>query len=251
LRKQVQDVASALAAAGVKRGDRIGMALPNGVPNVVTFLAAAMAGTAAPLNPAYKEEEFKFYLDDTNAKVLLLPPEGIDEARRGGWQHGADSHRWTWTPRHRDAVGYDRRCTGAAARARRAALVLHTSGSTGRPKRGAAVARQPVDFGRQRRARLRSSRWTTSAMCVMPLFHVHGLVARRWPPSRPAARSWYQRSSARCPSGAGAGRWCHLVLRGAHHPSAVARPRQAGAPRPAGASKLRSSARAARRCRRR
>ena len=52
LRKQVQDVAAALAAAGVKRGDRIGMALPNGIPNVVTFLAAAMAGTAAPLNPA-------------------------------------------------------------------------------------------------------------------------------------------------------------------------------------------------------
>ena len=82
LRTQVQDVASALAAAGVKRGDRIGMALPNGIPNIVTFLAASMAGTAAPLNPAYKEEEFKFYLDDTNAKVLLLPPEGIDEARR-------------------------------------------------------------------------------------------------------------------------------------------------------------------------
>src|SRR5689334_5576219 len=82
LRRQVEDVASALAAAGVRRGDRIGMALPNGIPNVVTFLAAAMAGTAAPLNPAYKEEEFKFYLDDTNAKVLLLPPDGIDDARR-------------------------------------------------------------------------------------------------------------------------------------------------------------------------
>src|ERR1041384_7515875 len=82
LRKQVQDVASALAAAGVKRGDRVGMAMPNGVANVVTFLAAAMAGTAAPVNPAYKEEEFKFYLDDTNAKGLLLPPDGIEDARR-------------------------------------------------------------------------------------------------------------------------------------------------------------------------
>src|SRR4029079_17269965 len=64
------------------RGDRIGMALPNGIPNVVTFLAAAMAGTAAPLNPAYKEEEFRFYLDDTAARVLILPPEGLDEARK-------------------------------------------------------------------------------------------------------------------------------------------------------------------------
>ena len=42
-----------------------------------------MAGTAAPLNPGYKEDEFRFYLEDTNAKVLLLPPDGVDEARDG------------------------------------------------------------------------------------------------------------------------------------------------------------------------
>ena len=81
LRKQIQDVAESLAAAGVNRGDRIGMALPNGLPNIVTFLAASVAGTAAPLNPAYKEDEFGFYLEDTNAKVLVLPPEGLDAAR--------------------------------------------------------------------------------------------------------------------------------------------------------------------------
>src|SRR5262249_26840715 len=82
LRKQVQAVAEALAAAGVNRGDRIGIALPNGLPNIVTFLAASVAGTAAPLNPGYKEDEFRFYLEDTNARVLLLPPDGIDEARK-------------------------------------------------------------------------------------------------------------------------------------------------------------------------
>src|SRR4029453_13132777 len=82
LRQQIQDVAEALAASGVNRGDRVGIALPNGLPNIVTFLAASLAGTAAPLNPAYKEDEFRFYVEDTNAKVLLLPPDGIDEARR-------------------------------------------------------------------------------------------------------------------------------------------------------------------------
>src|SRR5690348_5306412 len=81
LRKQVQAVAEALAAAGVGRVDRIGIALPNGPANIVSFLAASLAGTAAPLNPAYKEEEFRFYLEDTNAKVLLLPPEGLEAAR--------------------------------------------------------------------------------------------------------------------------------------------------------------------------
>src|SRR5262245_11336634 len=82
LKRQVEAVAGALAAAGVKRGDRIGLSLPNGLPNVICFLAASTAGTAAPLNPAYKEDEFRFYLEDTGARVPLLPPEGAQEARR-------------------------------------------------------------------------------------------------------------------------------------------------------------------------
>src|SRR3954466_14994925 len=82
LRAHVQALAEQFAALGIHRGGPIGIGLPNGVPVVVAFLAASVAGTAAPLNPGYKEEEFRFYLDDTNAKVLLLPPDGLDEARR-------------------------------------------------------------------------------------------------------------------------------------------------------------------------
>src|SRR5262245_65087102 len=82
LRNQVQALAEQLAAAGVAPGARVGIALPNGLPVIVSFFAAAMAGTAAPLNPSYKEEEFRFYLEDTNARVLIVPPEGLDEARR-------------------------------------------------------------------------------------------------------------------------------------------------------------------------
>src|SRR3954469_20803524 len=82
LRRQVESVAEALAACGIRRGDRVAMALPNGLPAIVSFLAASVAGTAAPLNPAYKEDEFLFYLEDTDARVLLLPPDGADDARR-------------------------------------------------------------------------------------------------------------------------------------------------------------------------
>jgi acyl-CoA synthetase (AMP-forming)/AMP-acid ligase II len=62
LRQQVQELAEQLAAAGIGRGDRVGMALPNGLPTIVAFLAASVAGTAAPLNPGYKEEEFRFLI---------------------------------------------------------------------------------------------------------------------------------------------------------------------------------------------
>src|ERR1700730_4271900 len=86
LRSQVRAVAEQLAAAGVGRGDRVGIALPNGLPMIVSFLAASVAGTAAPLNPAYKEDEFRFYLEDTAARVLSVPAgkaDGAHTARRG------------------------------------------------------------------------------------------------------------------------------------------------------------------------
>ena len=75
LRSQVRALAETFAAVGIGRGDRIAIALPNGLPMIVSFLAASAAGTAAPLNPAYKEDEFRFYLDDTNARVLVVPAD--------------------------------------------------------------------------------------------------------------------------------------------------------------------------------
>src|SRR5215467_15312408 len=81
LRQQVLATSNALAGAGIRRGDRVAMALPNGLPAIVSFLAASITGTAAPLNPAYRQDEFSFYLEDTNAKVLILPPEGGEAAR--------------------------------------------------------------------------------------------------------------------------------------------------------------------------
>src|SRR5450631_1803979 len=59
LRNQVEALAEALAAEGIGRTDRVGIALPNGLPMIVAFLAASTAGIAAPLNPAYKEDEFR------------------------------------------------------------------------------------------------------------------------------------------------------------------------------------------------
>src|SRR5438874_10050480 len=135
LTRQVESVAEALAASGVGRGDRVGMALPNGLPTIVCFLAASLAGTAAPLNPAYKEDEFRFYLEDTNARVLLVPPEGADEARR------AAGDRVRVLTVDMDAGGTVRvagvqgRGDAPAPRVDDVALILHTSGSTGRPKR--------------------------------------------------------------------------------------------------------------------
>src|SRR5262245_20799860 len=176
LRDQVTALAESLAAVGIRRGDRVGIALPNGLPTIVAFLAASEAGTAAPLNPGYREDEFRFYLDDTNARVLLLPPEGAEEARR------AAGDRVPILSVEMDASG-NVHLSGSEGRQPVAppgiddvALILHTSGSTGRPKR------VPLSHANLAISARNVARWYALAaqdvsLCVMPLFHVHGLVA--------------------------------------------------------------------------
>jgi acyl-coenzyme A synthetase/AMP-(fatty) acid ligase len=82
LREQVSLAADRLAQHGLGRGDRIAIVFPNGVEAIVLFLAAASVGTAAPLNAAYKEDEFRFYLEDTEARALIVPPGEGEAARR-------------------------------------------------------------------------------------------------------------------------------------------------------------------------
>src|SRR5438445_10996825 len=79
-------MSESLAAMGIGRGDRVANVLPNGLPTIVAFLAGSIAGTAAPLNPAYRYDEFCFYLEDTSAKVLLAPPDGAEDPRRAAQQ---------------------------------------------------------------------------------------------------------------------------------------------------------------------
>ena len=176
LRNQVEALADALAAAGVSRGDRVGIALPNGLPAVVCFLAASVAGTAAPLNPAYTEEEFRFYLNDTGARTLIVPPEGADAARN------AAGDRIRVLTVDADPAGIVALSSGGGHRSIAApskddvALVLHTSGSTGRPKR-VPLTHANLSISARNIAKWYKLGPDDVSMCVMPLFHVHGLVA--------------------------------------------------------------------------
>ena len=181
LRDQVGAMADALAALGIERGDRVATILPNGLPAIVSFLAASIAGTAAPLNPGYREDEIAFYLEDTNAKVLLCaadgPPATNDAAKKAAEARGVPIHVL-----ETDAAGFVRIAgvpngrTASAPSPDDVALILHTSGSTGRPKRVPIMHRNITASTRNITAHYALSPDDVS-LCVMPLFHVHGLVA--------------------------------------------------------------------------
>ena len=97
--RQVRGAAGLLRDSGLGPTDVAAVVLPNGPEMASVFLSTAVAGISAPLNPAYRREEFGFYLDDLQARALLMewthPP--------GTWPESAASGSWRWgslpTPR--------------------------------------------------------------------------------------------------------------------------------------------------------
>ncbi len=176
LRDQVTQMADALASLGITRGDRVATYLPNGLPAIVSFLAASVAGTAAPLNPGYREDEVSFYLEDTSAKLLLCPADAT-AARKAAETRGVPVY-----PLEMDSAGWV--SIGGAPQGKTSslpspddiALILHTSGSTGRPKRVPIMHRNMASSAHNIVAHYGLAPEDVS-LCVMPLFHVHGLVA--------------------------------------------------------------------------
>jgi acyl-CoA synthetase (AMP-forming)/AMP-acid ligase II len=169
-------MADSLTAAGIAPGDRVAMALPNGLPAIVSFLAASIAGTAAPLNPAYRQEEFAFYLEDTNAKVLIVPPDSGEAARLAAGDKIPVLTVETGTDGAARLSGASKAGSAAAPGPDDIALVLHTSGSTGRPKR-VPLKHRNLAASVQNINRTYELTPDDISLTVMPLFHVHGLVA--------------------------------------------------------------------------
>src|SRR5215831_5925007 len=178
LRNEVDRLARQLTRAGLQSGDRIGIALPNGLEVVTLFLAASSVGTAAPLNPAYTVEEFKFYLEDTSARALIAPPTA-EAARAAAAAANVEVIDCEIDEQGQVKIS-DGKLSARSGNGRTKgddiALILHTSGTTSRPKRVPLTHQNLLTSARN----VANTYQLTSedvSLCVMPLFHVHGLVA--------------------------------------------------------------------------
>lgn len=181
LRENVIGLVSQLNSFGLKRGERIAIAMNNGSPMAITFLAAALSGTAAPLNPKYKQEEFAFYYQDTQAKAVITLSEGPEAAIASVTPDmmlinakvntdGTLSFELVKTGSEPEESG-----NPTAPNADDIAMILHTSGTTSRPKRVPIRHRNLIaSAGNLISAYSLTADDTT--LCLMPLFHVHGLV---------------------------------------------------------------------------
>jgi oxalate---CoA ligase len=178
----IGEVREHLRAAGLGPDDRVAIVLPNGPEMAVALLASMSAAAAAPLNPNYSRAEFDFYLTDLEAGALIVEAGtksvAVDAARSLGIpvieleadpESEAGAFRLSLPPAHRP------RGEGLPA-PNGIALLLHTSGTTSKPKL-VPLTRINLAASAGHVAESLGLEAGDRSLGVMPLFHIHGLVA--------------------------------------------------------------------------
>ncbi|MBR8835956.1 MAG: AMP-binding protein [Stigonema ocellatum SAG 48.90 = DSM 106950] len=179
LRENVVELVSQLNSFGLKGGDRIAIAMVNGTPMVLTFLAVALCATAAPLNPKYKPEEFAFYYQDIQAKALITLAEEPDAAIAAATPDMMRIHAKV----RADGISFElvksllgvKSSDNQDPKSDDVALILHTSGTTSRPKR-VPIRHRNLIAGANNMIAAYSLSAVDTTLCLMPLFHIHGLL---------------------------------------------------------------------------
>ncbi|KAI9034403.1 hypothetical protein DFJ74DRAFT_649410 [Hyaloraphidium curvatum] len=178
------------------KGDLVSLAFANDAEFLVAFLGVARAGcVAAPLNAAYTEEEFRFYMEDAESRLLLVPEtsNGLPAPPSANAEKAAaalgipvvavsfDFATGTIALKPRDALAEAKAAASAAPAELPTlspddeALFLHTSGTTSRPK-GVPLTHGNLAASIKNISATYDMEASDRTLIVMPLFHVHGLM---------------------------------------------------------------------------
>ena len=175
----VDQMASKLSSHGVKSGMLVNIVIDNSIEFLVSFLSVTRCGAiAAPLNPAYTLNEFKFYIKDANSDYLIVKDQdslsvsaakdiSLRVIRVGISKTGLnliDSKGELTDSRDPEAVSNEA-----------VALFLHTSGTTSKPK-GVPLTHGNLLASLENIIDTYDLSESDTSILVMPLFHVHGLI---------------------------------------------------------------------------
>ncbi len=166
---------------GVGRGDRVALALAGGIDSAATFLGVAAGAVCAPLNPRYRESELVSLFSVLAPKAVIVERDNASEAVSAAQRCSVPILEWSRAENRAgrfvvvgESAGPEAK--GGFAEAEDTALLLFTSGTTARPKLVPLTHANLLVSARQIAASLQL---TPADRClnIMPLFHIHGLVA--------------------------------------------------------------------------
>ncbi|MFE9402110.1 4-coumarate--CoA ligase family protein [Streptomyces sp. NPDC006530] len=193
-----RQLASALVASGLRKGDVLALHSPNSVLYPVVFYGASRAGAAVTtVHPLCTAEEFAKQLADSGARWIVTVSPLLDTARRaaglaGGIQEilvcdRADGHR---------SIVHDL-LTGAAPEPTRpapipidpaedVAVLPYSSGTTGVPK-GVMLTHRSIATNLAQLHPLVPMVPGDRILAVLPFFHIYGMTALMNAPLRAGA----------------------------------------------------------------
>jgi len=178
----IERTVKCLNGFGISRNDRVAIVLPNGPEMATAFLAVACGATSAPLNPNYRAKEFEFYLSDLNAKALIIQSDVESPAREVAQARGIPVLEISFEPDDEAGVF---KLLGSEPEIDLVpdfslpddvALVLHTSGTTSKPKIVPLAQKNICTSAHNIKTTLELTA-QDSCLNIMPLFHIHGLMA--------------------------------------------------------------------------
>jgi acyl-CoA synthetase (AMP-forming)/AMP-acid ligase II/acyl carrier protein len=177
----LETVRKSLNAFGLGRNDRVVIVLDNGPEMALAFMAVASCATAVPLNPAYRTDEFKFYLSRLNAKAIIVNAEDQTDVKELG--HSLGLSIIELVPQQQAEAGiFELHCATTRAVPQTGfadtddvALILHTSGTTSAPKIVPLTHKNICAMAKNNQVALELN---AADLClnIMPLFHSTGLV---------------------------------------------------------------------------
>ena len=163
-------VAHRLQARGVRPGDRVALALPNGWRYAVAYGGVQLAGAVAVLvNTRFTPPEIEYVLADSGASFtvvdaetavrvpLVCPQWDVDELTAAGPEAGE--------------------LPGLAAAGGDVANILYTSGTTGAPK-GAMQTHDNVVFNAGTCGTVMGASPADRTLVIAPMFHATGIVSQ-------------------------------------------------------------------------
>lgn len=167
-------LAGALAAAGVKRGDRVVVQVDKSVDAIALYLGCLRSDVVfVPINTAYTDAEVQYFVDNAGASLLVCSP-----ARSNDLSDVADRVESLGTDRSgslADLAGLAEPFNDVVdVAADDVACILYTSGTTGRSK-GAMLTHASLLVNGQALHQLWAFEPGDVLLHILPVFHVHGL----------------------------------------------------------------------------
>jgi malonyl-CoA/methylmalonyl-CoA synthetase len=169
-----EGMARALAARGIRAGDRLAVRLPNRLEFLDLFLACLKLGAVfVPVNVLYREREIGHIVSDAEPRALVGEAGSAAFAPPGTPVWDAEELAAEVSRAPQEAPG-PAPSGPAGTKGATPAVLVYTSGTTGRAK-GAVLSQANLAAN----TRTLVEAWRVTAqdryLAVLPLFHVHGL----------------------------------------------------------------------------